>query len=109
MTEEQMLEAMLADSKKVNKRYKDKWGGKIDKKFLEPEPKSEPEPKPETTPEPEQEATVVPRKGKDWRKLTQDQIEDILYFQSKGWCVRLTAIYLGLSKSTVQKYREKQG
>jgi len=98
MTEEQMLEAMLADSRKVNKRYKDKWGGKIDKKFLEPEP----------TPEPEPETTAVPPKGKGWRKISQDQIEDILYFQSKGWCVTSTAIFLGLSKSTVQKYRERQ-
>lgn len=99
MTEEQMLEAMLADSKKVNKRYKDKWGGKIDKKFLEPEP----------TPQPEPETTAAPPKNSGWRKISQDQIEDILYFQSKGWCVTSTAIFLGLSKSTVQKYREKQG
>lgn len=99
MTEEEMLEAMLADSKKVNKRYKDKWGGKIDKKFLEPEPKPKPEP----------ETTAAPPKSGGWRKISQDQIEDILYFQSKGWCVTSTAIFLGLSKSTVQKYREKQG
>lgn len=109
MTEEQMLEAMLADSKKVNKRYKDKWGGKIDKKFLEPTPQPEPQPKPEATLKPEPEATVVPPKGKDWRKLNQKQIEDILYFQSKGWCVTSTAIFLGLSESAVKTYREKQG
>jgi hypothetical protein len=98
MTEEEMLEAMLADARKVNKRYKDKWGGKIDKKFLEPEPKPEPEP----------ETTAAPPKSSGWRKISQDQIEDILYFQSKGWCVTSTAIFLGLSKSTVQKYRERQ-
>lgn len=98
MTEEEMLEAMIADSKKVNKRYKDKWGGKIDKKFLEPTPQPKPEP----------ETTAAPPKSSGWRKISQDQIEDILYFQSKGWCVTSTAIFLGLSKSTVQKYREKQ-
>jgi hypothetical protein len=100
MTEEEMLEAMLADSKKVNKRYRDKWGGKIDKKFLEPTRQPEPEPEPETT--------AAPPKSSGWRKISQDQIEDILYFQSKGWCVTSTAIFLGLSKSTVQKYRERQ-
>ena len=99
MTEEQMLEAMLADSKKVNKRYKDKWGGKIDKKFLEPEPA--PKPKPETT--------AAPSKSSGCRKISQDQIEDILYFQSKGWCVTSTAIFLGVSKSTVKRYRKRQG
>lgn len=99
MTEEQMLKAMLADSKKVNKRYKDKWGGKIDKKFLEPEP----------TPKPKPETTAAPPKSSGCRKISQDQIEDILYFQSKGWCVTSTAIFLGVSKSTVKRYRKRQG
>ena len=101
MTEEQMLKAMLADSKKVNKRYKDKWGGKIDKKFLEPTPQPEPKPEPETT--------AAPPKSSGCRKISQDQIEDILYFQSKGWCVTSTAIFLGVSKSTVKRYRKRQG
>jgi len=99
MTEEQMFEAMFAESRKVNKRYKDKWGGKIDKKFLEPEPA--PKPKPKTT--------AAPPKSSSCRKISQDQIEDILYFQSKGWCVTSTAIFLGVSKSTVKRYRKRQG
>jgi len=92
MTEEQMLQAMLADAKQVNKRYREKWGGKPDSKFIEPKPK----------------ATAAPTQGEGWRNspLSKEEIEDIKYFQSKGWCVTSTAIFLGISDSTVRKYRE---
>ena len=92
MTKEQMLQAMLADAKQVNKRYREKWGGKPDSKFIEPKPK----------------ATAAPTQGEGWRNssLSKEEIEDIKYFQSKGWCVTSTAIFLGLSDSTVRKYRE---
>lgn len=94
MTEEQMLQAMLADARQVNKRYREKWGGKPDKKYTEPEPKPV--------------ATAAPTQGEGWRNssLSKEEIEDIKYFQSKGWCVTSTAIFLGLSDSTVRKYRE---
>lgn len=63
MTEEQMFEAMFADSRKVNKRYKDKWGGKIDKKFLEAKPQPEPQPEPEATLKPGQKRQPRPQKA----------------------------------------------
>jgi hypothetical protein len=92
MNEEQMIQAMLADAKQVNKRYREKWGGKPDSKFIERKPK----------------ATAAPTQGEGWRNssLSKEEIEDIKYFQSKGWCVTSTAIFLGLSDSTVRKYRE---
>ena len=92
MNEEQMIQAMLADAKQVNRRYREKWGGKPDSKFIEPKPK----------------ATAAPTQGEGWRNssLSKEEIEDIKYFQSKGWCVTSTAIFLGLSDSTVRKYRE---
>ena len=92
MNEEQMIQAMLADAKQVNKRYREKWGGKPDSKFIEPKPK----------------ATAAPTQGEGWRNssLSNEEIEDIKYFQSKGWCITSTAIFLGLSDSTVRKYRE---
>ena len=92
MNEEQMLQAMLADAKQVNKRYREKWGGKPDKKYIEPKPV----------------ATAAPTQGEGWRssRLSEEKIKDIIYFQSKGWCVTSTAIFLGISNSTVRKYRE---
>lgn len=92
MNEEQMLQAMLADAKQVNKRYREKWGGKPDSKFIEPKPK----------------ATAAPTQGEGWRNssLSKEEIEDIKYFQSKGWCITSTAIFLGLNYNTVKKYRE---
>ena len=99
MNEEQMLQAMLNDAKQVRKRYRDKWGGKPEYKAKEPKP----EPK-------EIETTAAPTRGSGWRNdpLSQKEIDDILYFQSKGWCVTSTAIFLGVSKSTVKRYRERQ-
>ena len=92
MNEEQMLQAMLADAKQVNKRYREKWGGKPDSKFIEPKPK----------------ATAAPTQGEGWRNssLSKEEIEDIKYFQSKGWCITSTAIFLGLNYNTVKKYRK---
>ena len=100
MNEEQMLEEMLADAKQVRKKYREKYGGKPDKKFLQPKPEPKPEPKPI--------ATAAPTQGEGWRNrgLSKEEIEDIKYFQSKGWCVTSTAIFLGISDSTVRKYRE---
>ena len=94
MNEEQMLQAMLADAKQVNKRYREKWGGKPDSKFIEPKPKRK--------------ATAAPTQGEGWRNssLSKEEIEDIKYFQSKGWCITSTAIFLGLNYNTVKKYRE---
>ena len=92
MNEEQMIQAMLADAKQVNKRYREKWGGKPDNKFIEPKPK----------------APAAPTQGEGWRNssLSKKEIEDIKYFQSKGWCITSTAIFLGLNYNTVKKYRE---
>lgn len=94
MNEEQMLQAMLSDAKQINKRYREKWGGKPDSKFIEPKPKPK--------------ATAAPTQGEGWRNssLSNKEIEDIKYFQSKGWCITSTAIFLGLNYSTVRKYRE---
>ena len=94
MNEEQMIQAMLADAKQVNKRYREKWGGKPDSKFIEPKP--------------ERKATAAPTQGEGWRNssLSKEEIEDIKYFQSKGWCITSTAIFLGLNYNTVKKYRE---
>ena len=94
MNEEQMIQAMLADAKQVNKRYREKWGGKADSKFIEPKP--------------ERKATAAPTQGEGWRNssLSKEEIEDIKYFQSKGWCITSTAIFLGLNYNTVKKYRE---
>lgn len=97
MNQEQMLQAMLADAKQIRKRYRDKWGGKPETKSKEPEPKPK-----------EIETTAAPTRGSGWRndQLSQKEIDDILYFQSKGWCATSTAIFLGLSHVTVRKYRE---
>ena len=97
MTEEQMLQAMLDDAKQVRKRYRNKWGGKAEPKIKESKPE------PQKTKEP-----AAPTKSGGWRKISDKEIDDILYFQSKGWCVTSTAIFLGVSKSTVKRYREKQ-
>ena len=99
MTEEQMLQAMLDDAKQIRKRYRDKWGGKPEPRIKEPEPKPK-----------EIKTTAAPTRGSGWRndRLSQKEIDDILYFQSKGWCITSTAIFLGLSNSTVRKYRERQ-
>ena len=90
MTEDQMLQAMLKDAQQINKRYRDKWGGKPDKKYTEPKP----------------EATAAPTKGEGWRNdsLSQEEIEDIRYFRDRGWCVSSTAIFVGVSNATVRKY-----
>ena len=92
MNEEQMLQAMLADARQVNKRYREKWGGKPDKKYIEPEPKPV--------------ATAAPTQGEGWRNdsLSQEEIEDIRYFRDRGWCVSSTAIFVGVSNATVRKY-----
>jgi len=97
MNEEQMLQAMLDDAKQIRKRYRDKWGGKPEAKSKEPEPKPK-----------EIETTAAPTRGSGWRndQLSQKEIDDILYFQSKGWCATSTALFLGLSHVTVRKYRE---
>jgi hypothetical protein len=102
MTEEQMLQAMIKDAQQINKRYREKWGGKPDKKYTEPEP-DKPDKK-YTEPE----ATAAPTRGSGWRNdpLSQKEIDDILYFQSKGWCVTSTALFLGLNDKTVRKYRD---
>ena len=90
MNEEQMIQAMLADARQVNKRYREKWGGKPDKKYIEPKPV----------------ATAAPTQGEGWRNdsLSQQEIEDIRYFRGRGWCVSSTAIFVGVSNATVRKY-----
>jgi len=90
MTEEQMLEAMMKDAQQINQKYKNKYGGKIDKKF----------------PAPKAEATAAPTQGEGWRNdsLSQEEIEDIRYFRDRGWCVSSTAIFVGVSNATVRKY-----
>lgn len=90
MTEEQMLEAMMKDAQQINQKYKNKYGGKIDKKFPAPKP----------------EATAAPTQGEGWRNdsLSQEEIEDIRYFRGRGWCVSSTAIFVGVSNATVRKY-----
>ena len=92
MSEEQMIQAMLADAKQVNKRYREKWGGKPDSKFIERKPKPK--------------ATAAPTQGEGWRNdsLSQEEIEDIRYFRDRGWCVSSTAIFVGVSNATVRKY-----
>ena len=100
MTEDQMLQAMLKDAQQINKRYREKWGGKPDKKYTEPEP-DKPEKK-FTEPE----ATAAPTQGEGWRNdsLSEEEIEDIRYFRDRGWCVSSTAIFVGVSNATVRKY-----
>ena len=45
--------------------------------------------------------------GEGWRNkpLTDDELSDIKYFRNQGWCVTSIAMFLGLSKSTVEKYK----
>jgi len=44
-------------------------------------------------------------RGNGWRndKLTDEEVEDIKYFLSKGWDIRSTAVMCGVSYSAVQK------
>ena len=44
--------------------------------------------------------------GEGWRNgpLSEQEIEDIKYFLSKGWCLGSTSKIVGVSISTVRKY-----
>tara|TARA_A100001391_G_C4820436_1_gene211156 strand:- start:51 stop:338 length:288 start_codon:yes stop_codon:yes gene_type:complete len=44
--------------------------------------------------------------GEGWRNspLTEQEVEDIKYFLSKGWCLGSTSKIVGVSISTVRKY-----
>lgn len=83
------LEKMMADAKGCNERLKEING-------LSRRKKKEPE-------------KTEPHKGygKGWRNkpLSNDELSDIKYFRNRGWCVTSIAMFLGISKSTVEKYK----
>ena len=83
------LEKMMADAKGCNERLKEING-------LSRRKKKEPE-------------KTEPHKGygKGWRNkpLSDDELSDIKYFRNRGWCVTSIAMFLGISKSTVEKYK----
>lgn len=84
------LEKMMADARGCNERMKETNGLSRRKKK---EPPSEKEPH--------------KGYGKGWRNkpLTDDELSDIKYFRNRGWCVTSIAMFLGISKSTVEKYK----
>tara|TARA_S200002703_G_scaffold23535_2_gene20396 strand:+ start:3975 stop:4244 length:270 start_codon:yes stop_codon:yes gene_type:complete len=55
-------------------------------------------------------ATKTPglTRGLGWRndKLKQHEIDDIMYFTNKGWCVASIATFVGVSKSVVRNYQQ---
>ena len=83
------LEKMIADAKGCNERLKEING-------LSRRKKKEPE-------------KTEPHKGygEGWRNkpLSDDELSDIKYFRNRGWCVTSIAMFLGISKSTVEKYK----
>ena len=83
------LEKMMADAKGCNERLKE-INGLSRRKKKEPEKKE-------------------PHKGygEGWRNkpLSNDELSDIKYSRNRGWCVTSIAMFLGISKSTVEKYK----
>jgi len=49
----------------------------------------------------------VPKSGVGWRNspLTQKEIEDIYYFIDKGWDRQSISQFVGVSVSTIDKYK----
>ena len=84
------LEKMMADAKGCNQRLADI----NDNKQRSPR-KEKPKPEPHQG------------YGEGWRNkpLTEDELADIKYFIRRGWCVTSIAMFLGISKSTVEKYK----
>ena len=82
------LEKMIADAKICNSRLK------TNKKTIE-------------APEPSTSRGLSRTQGRGWRndKLTEKEIGDIKYFLGKGWDIRSTAVFCGVSYSTVQKIK----
>ena len=86
-----LLEEMMKDAKRCNERYEAKYG----KPHKSKNNKERPAPK-----------EKAPTQGEGWRNkpLDNNEKEDILYFQEKGWCLTSTALFLGISTQTVKKY-----
>ena len=84
------LEKMMADAKGCNQRLAD-----INDNKQRNSRKKKPKPEPHQG------------YGEGWRNksLTDDELADIKYFRKRGWCVTSIAMFLGLSKSTVEKYK----
>lgn len=84
------IEKMMADAKGCNERLKEING------LSRRKPKAE-----STSKKPHQ------GYGKGWRNkpLTDGELADIKYFRKRGWCVTSIAMFLGISKSTVEKYK----
>jgi len=53
--------------------------------------------------------TRGPTRGPGWRndQLNKDEIDDILYFTNRGWCVASIATFVGVSKSVVRNYQQR--
>jgi hypothetical protein len=53
--------------------------------------------------------TPGPTRGPGWRndQLNKDEIDDILYFTNRGWCVASIATFVGVSKSVVRNYQQR--
>lgn len=89
------LEKMMADAKECNKKLR------VESTFKDY--KKHPPNKPVPTKRMEKGVT----QGKSWRnhKLTDQEVSDIKYYLSKGWCVTSTATIVGVSTSTVRRFK----
>lgn len=84
------LEKMMADAKGCNQRLAD-----INDNKQRSSRKKTPKPEPHQG------------YGEGWRNkpLTDEELADIKYFRRRGWCITSIAMFLGISKSTVEKYK----
>lgn len=89
------LEKMLADAKECNKKLNVETTFKDYNKH------------PPAKPAPTKRMGLGTTQGKNWRnhKLTDQEVSDIKYYLSKGWCVTSTATIVGVSVSTVRRFK----
>ena len=89
------LEKMIADAKECNRKLRVESTFKDYKKH------------PPSKPVPTKRMGMGVTQGKNWRnhKLTEQEVSDIKYYLSKGWCVTSTATIVGVSTSTVRRFK----
>ena len=89
------LEKMIADAKEWNKKLRVETTFKYYSKH------------PPSKPVPTKRMGMGVTQGKNWRnhKLTDQEVSDIKYYLSKGWCVTSTATIVGVSVSTVRRFK----
>lgn len=104
MTEEEEKQLgieMAEEAKKINNRFSKRFSLNGRKKsHIDPHMKQNP-------PAPSKPPPIT--KGDGWRnsKLTKKEISDIGYFLARGWCASSTAKIVGVSVSSVQKYKSR--